>query len=172
MSVSIIEHIRDKEQAIKEAARVLRPGGLLIMSFDICEPNMGMTFPKWNGQALTMFEFDTLFTNSPWFEAGLSELPWNTDDIPKYLSWNRTTAPHHNYVTGAVVVRRSDRIWKELIWKDCLRILREKIHTAFSVAIWYLRHNFRNVPDRFVRLIKSILRRILSSFRPLFKLRP
>jgi SAM-dependent methyltransferase len=143
LSVSVIEHVTDKAEVIMEAARVLRPGGLLVMTFDICEPDMGMTFPEWNGRALTMRETDGLLRDCPWFGQEVSVLPWNTGDIPQYLSWHRTTAPWHNYVTGAVIVRRSDRIWAEPAWKDYLRSLRGKIRIASSVAMWYLQHGSR-----------------------------
>jgi SAM-dependent methyltransferase len=112
-SVSILEHVPDKAKALEEAARVLRPGGLLLMSFDICEAEMGMTFPKWNGRAVSMAELDTLFANCAWFERGLSEVTWNIETIDEYWSWHRTTAEHHNYVTGAISVQRTDEPWVE-----------------------------------------------------------
>src|SRR5439155_15463999 len=59
-SFSVIEHQPDKPAAVQEAVRVLKPGGLFALSFDICEPEMGMTFPEWNGKALTMREFESL----------------------------------------------------------------------------------------------------------------
>lgn len=113
LSVSVIEHVQDKARALSEAARVLKPGGLLIWSFDICEPELGMTFPDWNGRALTMRELDELFRHSTWFEPGLADLPWNTNDIATYWAWNRATAPHHNYITGGLVVRRNAQVWRE-----------------------------------------------------------
>jgi SAM-dependent methyltransferase len=124
LSISVIEHVPDKQRSITEAARVLRPNGLMIMTFDLCEPEMGMTFPEWNGQALTMREFDELFRNIPWFKPGLSELPWNVDDIPDYLGWHRTTAPHHNYVTGAVAVHRNGLVWQESRRLSLIRFMR------------------------------------------------
>jgi hypothetical protein len=129
--------MRDKVKAITEAARVLKPGGLLILTFDICEPDMGMTFPEWNGRALTMQEFDDIFMKSGWFETGTSEQSWNTADIPEYLSWNRTTAPHHNYITGAALFRRNRAIWP--IRKGSLIALRRRGYTRSAVAGWYLR---------------------------------
>lgn len=160
LSVSVIEHIPDKAKVTTEAARVLRPGGLLVMTFDICEPDMGMTFPEWNGSAPTMAEFDDLFRNSPWFEPGLPELAWNTDDVPEYLAWHRTTAPHHNYVTGASVVRRNNQPWVGPAWKSHLRALKGRLHTASAVAIWYLRHGLKTVRYKFARPMRA-LRRML-----------
>lgn len=163
LSVSVIEHVPRKAESIEEAARVLKPGGMLILTFDICEPDMGMTFPEWNGQALTMAEFDGLFRDSPWFEPGLSELPWNTEDIPDYLAWNRTTAPHHNYVTGAAVLQRNDRKWVEPKGKNLSRILRGKIRTDSIVGMWYLRQSFMIIRSRIPRPIR-VLKRILRAF--------
>jgi len=162
LSVSVIEHIKNKEKAIAEAARVLRTGGILIMTFDICETEMGMIFPEWNGQALTMSGCDNLFKDSQWFETGLLEIPWNTADINEYLSWHRTTAPHHNYVTGAILVQRNSQIWKEAAWKDVLRIFKRRINSAFFVQIWYIKYVFKIILTQNMRLIKFILRRAMS----------
>ncbi|HVU24540.1 MAG TPA: methyltransferase domain-containing protein [Opitutus sp.] len=104
-SFSVIEHQDDKRLAAAEVARVLRPGGVFAISFDICEPALGMTFPDWNGRALTMAEFEKFFWRQPAFNRGVP-LAWNTEDIFPFLRWHRTTAPHHNYVTGAALLRK------------------------------------------------------------------
>lgn len=104
-SFSVIEHQPDKLAAINEAVRVLKPGGLLALSFDICEPEMGMAFPEWNGRALTMREFEETIWLHPAF--GQRERPaWNIDDIGPYLEWHKQSAPHHTYATGAAVLRK------------------------------------------------------------------
>jgi SAM-dependent methyltransferase len=159
LSVSVIEHIPDKQKVISEAARVLKPGGLMVLTFDICEPDMGMSFPEWNGRALTMREFDALFEGCPWFEAGLSERPWNTEAIPEYLTWHRTTAPHHNYVTGAAVIRRSERAWEEGKWKNQLRDLRGKGRTVSSLSTWHARRTFRRLRRSLARPLGAVARR-------------
>ncbi|MBV9885300.1 MAG: class I SAM-dependent methyltransferase [Acidobacteria bacterium] len=112
-SVSILEHVPDKAKALKEAARVVRPGGLLLMTFDICEAEMGMTFPQWNGRAVSMAELDKLFADCPWFERGLVDVAWNVETIDEYWAWHRTTAEHHNYVTGAISVKRTQEPWAD-----------------------------------------------------------
>ncbi|HWA85180.1 MAG TPA: methyltransferase domain-containing protein, partial [Opitutus sp.] len=104
-SFSVIEHQDDKPLAAAEVARVLRPGGVFAISFDICEPALGMTFPDWNGRALTMAEFEKFFWRQPAFDRG-APLGWNTEDIAPFLRWHRQTAPHHNYVTGAAILTK------------------------------------------------------------------
>ena len=102
-SFSVLEHQKDKSLAAAEVARVLRPGGRFGLSFDICEPSLGMTFPDWNGRALTMREFEEWIWNRP--EFGRHPRPrWNIEDIPPFLRWHRRTAPHHNYVTAAAIL--------------------------------------------------------------------
>lgn len=104
-SFSVVEHQADKQRAVGEAVRILKPGGLLAMSFDICEPEMGMTFPEWNGRALTLREFEDLVWLHPAF--GNTERPaWNLGDIPAFIEWHRQGAPHHNYTVGAAILRK------------------------------------------------------------------
>jgi len=106
-SFSVIEHMPDKARAVAEIARLLKPRAPLFISFDICEPAMGMTFPEWNGHALTMAEFE----HDLWFHPAFGNRAapaWNRDDIAAFRQWHLRSAPHHNYVVGAaVLVKRS-----------------------------------------------------------------
>jgi SAM-dependent methyltransferase len=102
-SFSVIEHQPNKAKAIAEIARVLKKGAPFFISFDICEPDQGMTFPEWNGRALTLAEFEQEIWLAPAF--GQTRKPaWNLEDIPAYQAWHLRSAPHHNYVTGAAVL--------------------------------------------------------------------
>jgi SAM-dependent methyltransferase len=104
-SFSVIEHQNQKEKAINEIVRVLTPGGTLGLSFDICEPDLGMTFPEWNGSALTIKEFEDLI----WFHQAFHnhERPdWNYGDMKPFREWHLGSAIHHNYVVGAAVLRK------------------------------------------------------------------
>ncbi len=91
-SYSVIEHIGDRETAIEEAIRILKPGGLLCFTFDICEPSRGMSLPELNGQAFDMESFDRLV----WRRADLEPLyppaQWNDKDIEGFLEWHRAIA--------------------------------------------------------------------------------
>ncbi len=103
-SFSVIEHQADKAGAVSEAARVLKPGGMFAVSFDICEPEMGMTFPEWNGRALTMKEFEELVWSQPAFAGCAEPLEWNVQDCEKFIQWHLQSASHHNYTVGAAVL--------------------------------------------------------------------
>jgi SAM-dependent methyltransferase len=108
-SFSVIEHQPDKPTAIAEAARILKPRGIFALSFDICEPDLGMTFPRWNGEALTLADFERLIWRHPAFAAPETAVPppWNKADIQPFLDWHRTTAKHHNYIVAAATLRRA-----------------------------------------------------------------
>ncbi len=108
-SFSVIEHQDDKPLAIGEVGRVLKPGGLFGISFDICEPALGMTFPEWNGRALTMEDFEREIWHHPAFRSR-EPLAWNHEDIAPFLRWHRQTAAHHNYVTGAAILQKQPRL--------------------------------------------------------------
>lgn len=104
-SFSVIEHQSNKEFAISEAVRVLRPGGMLAISFDLFEVGHGMVYPHEYGHALTMEEFETLI----WYRHGWREasmIKWNTEDIPGFLAWHKEGNPKHNYVCGAAVLEK------------------------------------------------------------------
>ena len=105
-SFSVIEHIDDKQSALDEAVRVLKPGGLLCLTFDICEASLGMTFPEWNGRALDLETFDQLIWNRVDLEPLDPLAPWNIEDMEAFLEWNLQSAPHHNYVVGGAVFRK------------------------------------------------------------------
>ncbi len=114
-SFSVIEHQDNKRLAAAEVARVLKPRGWFALSFDICEPSLGMTFPEWNGRALTMQEFEKVFWNQPAFRQA-ARPEWNLEDIPPFLRWHRQTAPHHNYVTAAALLqKRPASFWRRLL---------------------------------------------------------
>ena len=104
-SFSVVEHQPAKAAAVREAVRILKPGGVLAISFDVCEPELGMTFPGWNGEALTMREFEQLVWFHPAFRNRTAPA-WNTEEIPAFLEWHQRSAPHHNYVVGAAVLRK------------------------------------------------------------------
>jgi SAM-dependent methyltransferase len=105
-SFSVIEHIDDKQSAVDEALRVLKPGGLFCLTFDICEPSLGMTFPEWNGKALDLATFDRLIWNRPDLQALDPLASWNLEDMDAFREWNLQSAPHHNYVVGGAIFQK------------------------------------------------------------------
>ena len=103
---AFIEHVENKQSVLDETMRVLKPEGLLCLTFDICEASLGMTFPEWNGRAVDLATFDHLI----WNRADLQPLDplatWNLEDMAAFREWNLQSAPHHNYVVGGAVFRK------------------------------------------------------------------
>jgi len=105
-SLSALERYADKAAAINDYARLLRPAGLLAMSFGIGET--GMHFPPWFGTAVNMQEFSRLVWQHPAFGAQPAA-EWNDGDIPAFRWWHLHTHEHRDYVTGAAILRRSEK---------------------------------------------------------------
>ena len=103
-SFSVIEHQPNKALAVAEIARILKRGAPFYLSFDICEPAMGMTCPEWIGRALTMAEFEREIWRHPAFGNAPTSLTWNLADIPDYQAWHLRSSPYLNYVTAAAVM--------------------------------------------------------------------
>lgn len=166
LSVSVLEHVPNKQATLEEAARVLKPGGLLLMTFDICEPDMGMSFPEWNGRAVSMRELDQLFSGSSWFEPGLGDLRWNIGPISEYMAWVRTTAPHHNYACGAVAVRRNHQAWRGLSGKGRLMEARGTLSTIGLAVVTHVGSMVRRIKGKLPDPVCLTLRRVKSWISP------
>lgn len=139
LSVSVIEHARFKKETLREAARVLKPGGLLIMTFDVLEGGFGMAYPKQFGVPLSLRQFDALFEALPCFEPLERDSSWNRDAIPAFLEWHHSQKPIHRYVIGAAAFRRSENLLKprtalETLGLDMTLLYTYKIASLFHRA--------------------------------------
>lgn len=107
-TVSVLEHQRDKPQAMAELERILRPGGTLGLTCDIFEAGLGMSYPEWNGAALGAADFEDLVGQHPALRGTTSPATWNWADVRPFLTWFNRTAPHHDYaMTAAVLTKQS-----------------------------------------------------------------
>ena len=131
-SFSVIEHQKDKKRTVNEATRVLKPGGLLALSFDVCEMAMGTTLPEGNGKALTVSEFEELLWQHPDFVQERDKPEWNIEDIEAFKKWPLESAPHHNYVSGAAVLRKKDFFTSDMNPK---RILLPRFDTLGDIIL-------------------------------------
>lgn len=140
-SFSVLEHQRNKHLAVDEVARVLKPGGIFAVSFDICEPDMGMTFPEWNGQALTMNEFELLVLENPAFVQEGRATDWNIGDCAEFIRWHKASALHHNYTVGAALLQKKDEASREtapsapLDIRECKNILLPRFDTFGDIVL-------------------------------------
>lgn len=58
VSVSVLEHVPNQEQALKEISRVLKPGGMLSISVDVLnEDNSSKNFRKWHQEKHYVTEY-------------------------------------------------------------------------------------------------------------------
>jgi SAM-dependent methyltransferase len=99
-SFSVIEHQPDKALAVAEAARVLKPGGVFGVSFDLCQPEWGMRYPGSLGKALCVRDFEELVWKHPVFDNGGQTLDWKIEQCADFLKW------HWNYVVGAAILKK------------------------------------------------------------------
>jgi ubiquinone/menaquinone biosynthesis C-methylase UbiE len=153
LSVSVIEHIKYKEDALREAARVLKSGGLLILTFDILEEDFGMVYPREFGTPLSLNKFGEVFERLPFFQSLEKDLPWNVGDIPDFMKWHQSTKTIHAYVTGGAVFRRNDVISPRVTDLDATRQYFKMLY-AYKVA--------PSLVNSFGRVYRGLLRRLKS----------
>jgi len=153
LSVSVIEHIKFKGDALREAARVLRPGGLLIMTFDVLEEDYGMIYPKEFGTPLTMKIFGEVFERLSFFQSLEKDSSWNVEDIPDFLKWHQSTKSIHSYVTGGAVFKRNGLISSRVTHLD-------SITQFFKMLYAYKMEPF--LMNSSGRVYRGILRRLKS----------
>jgi SAM-dependent methyltransferase len=156
-SYSVLEHQPDKNKAVEEVIRILKPGGVFALSFDICESDLGMTFPDWNGSAINLDEFENILWNNPAFQKS-SKPEWNLNDITSFWQWHVNTAPHHNYVSACAVfnilkenanhnnIYSKERIDKEIV----------NVSAQFSTPVLFLIYNRTEFTERVFNEIRKI----------------
>jgi hypothetical protein len=64
-----------------------------------------------------MAEFESAIWRQRAFGQGAAP-DWNREDIGPFLRWHRQTAPHHNYVTGAAVLRKRRASWWQRLFSS------------------------------------------------------
>jgi 2-polyprenyl-3-methyl-5-hydroxy-6-metoxy-1,4-benzoquinol methylase len=105
-SFSVIEHQPDKASAVAQAARVLKPGGVFALSFDICQPEWGMRYPASLGKALSVEDFEEFVWKHPAFDSGGQKLDWKIEQCADFLQWHWSGDNDSKYVVGAAILKK------------------------------------------------------------------
>jgi len=110
-SFSVIEHQPDKAAAVSQAARVLKPGGVFGVSFDLCQQEWGMRYPDILGKALCVEDFEEFLWRHPAFDNGGQTLDWKIEQCADFLQWHWSGDSDSKYVVGAAILRKRADHW-------------------------------------------------------------
>jgi protein-tyrosine sulfotransferase len=106
LSTGGLDACRDRRAMLGDVARVLRPGGVLAFSFDLCEPKMDMALPPGSPPPMTLGHFEKVMWMHPAF--GNSAAPeWNRADLRRFRAWRSKSAEERNSAVGAAVMIRT-----------------------------------------------------------------
>ena len=105
-SFSVIEHQPDKASAVAQAARVLKPGGVFGVSFDLCQQEWGMRYPDSLGKALCVKDFEEFVWKHPAFDHGGQTLDWKIEQCADFLQWHWGGNGDSKYIVGAAILLR------------------------------------------------------------------
>jgi SAM-dependent methyltransferase len=105
-SFSVIEHQPDKAAAVAQAARVLKPGGVFGVSFDLCQQEWGMRYPDILGKALCVKDFEEFVWKHPAFDNGGQTLDWKIEQCADFLQWHWSGDNDSKYVVGAAILKK------------------------------------------------------------------
>ncbi|HEU4510495.1 MAG TPA: class I SAM-dependent methyltransferase [Pyrinomonadaceae bacterium] len=106
-SFSVIEHQPDKAAAVAEAARVLKPGGVFGVSFDLCQQEWDMRYPAGLGTALSIEEFEEFVWKHPAFDNGGQTLDWKIEQCADFLQWHWGGDSNSKYIVGAAILKKT-----------------------------------------------------------------
>jgi 2-polyprenyl-3-methyl-5-hydroxy-6-metoxy-1,4-benzoquinol methylase len=105
-SFSVIEHQSDKALAVAQAARVLKPGGVFGVSFDLCQQEWGMRYPASLGKPLCVKDFEEFVWTHPAFDNGGQTLDWQIEQCADFLEWHWSGASDSKYIVGAAILKK------------------------------------------------------------------
>lgn len=105
-SFSVIEHQPDKAAAVAEAARVLKPGGIFGVSFDLCQPELGMRYPAHLGKAFCVKDFEEFVWKHSAFDNDGQTLDWKIEECTDFLQWHWGGKGESKYIVGAAILKK------------------------------------------------------------------
>jgi SAM-dependent methyltransferase len=105
-SFSVIEHQPDKAAAVAQAARVLKPGGVFGVSFDLCQQDWGMRYPASLGKAFSVKDFEEFVWKHPALDNDGQWLDWKIEQSADFLQWHWDGDNDSKYVVGAAILKK------------------------------------------------------------------
>ena len=105
-SFSVIEHQPDKAAAVAQAARVLKPGGVFGVSFDVCQEEWGMRYPASLGKPLSAEDFEEFIWKHPAFDNDGQTLDWKIEECADFLQWHWDGDSNSKYIVGAAILNK------------------------------------------------------------------
>jgi SAM-dependent methyltransferase len=105
-SFSVIEHQPDKAAAVAQAARVLKPGGVFGVSFDLCQQDWGMRYPASLGKAFSVEDFEEFVWKHPALDNDGQRLDWEIEQSADFLQWHWDGDSDSKYIVGAAILKK------------------------------------------------------------------
>ncbi len=107
VSTSVIEHVVHKEYILKEMLRIVKPGGILIMTYDLIESNMETSLTSSQIEVLTPSSLNELFELTE-----IKATPYSEEQVRTSQTEIRADGIeiHPDLTVGGCVIRKSARV--------------------------------------------------------------
>ncbi len=155
---SVEESKFNNNKTIDEIIRILKPGGIFALSFNLYEPELRIITNKCEGKVFTIKEFLTIILVNNGFKKSLRTN--NMENMQPFLELKKATQINPNYIAAAAILKNNQVVDSDLNFQEIIgKSYRENINNlniSLDIPVLFLIYNRPELTERTFEKIKEV----------------